>query len=96
MKWENCKYYKANKYTFNLTDKINRIVLSNIDIYQHMENIKKLLQTTSTWNDEYKWPDGCYFIAGIWVYSDYIIKKPHDQWLITQQLKYMLIELIIK
>ena len=58
----------------------NVIALSNLSIYYTWKNIKstyddKLKISASTWNEEFKLPDGSYPVSDIHDYFEYILKK---------------------
>ena len=70
----------------NLTDKIDLrkniyIALSNLRMYYTWKNIKKSYKNNKfklsvpTWNEEFKLPDGSYYISDIQDYFEYIFKS---------------------
>ena len=83
----NSKTSKQNVLLLKLTDKIDlrtgnkSIALSNLNNYYTWKNIKssynknkfKILATT--WNEEFKLPDGSYSVSDIQDYFEYILKK---------------------
>ena len=62
-------------------EKIKYIALSNLSICYTWKNIKKSYKnnefkiSATTWNEEFKLPDGSYSIADIQDYFQYILKK---------------------
>ena len=84
---ENSKTSEAHRFRLDLTDKLNRknpkknMVLANLSIYYTWENIKteynnnKFKICALTWNETFDLPDGCYSIADIQDYFEFIIKK---------------------
>ena len=88
MKSKNSKTSEPHRFKLDLTDKLNlkdptkNIVLASLSIYYPWKNIKseynnnKLKFSAPTWNDTFDVPpDGCYSIAGIQDYFEFIIKK---------------------
>ena len=81
---ENSKTFKPHVLTLKLTSKLDLrigeklIALSNLSIYYTWRNIKssynnnKFKISTSTWNDEFKLPDGLYSVSYIQDYFKYI------------------------
>ena len=57
------------------------IALSNLSIYYTWKNIKssynnnKFKISASTWNEQFKLPDGSYSVSNIQDYFEYILKK---------------------
>ena len=57
------------------------IALSNLSIYYTWKNIKssynnnKFKISASTWNEQFKLPDGSYSVSNIQDYIEYILKK---------------------
>ena len=84
MSSENSKTSKPYVLILNLTDEIDlkrvekSIASSNLSIYYTWKNIKKLNNnnkfkiSASTWNDEFKLPDGSYSISDSQDYFEYI------------------------
>ena len=84
---ENSKTSEAHRFRLDLTDKLNRknpkknMALANLSIYYTWENIKteynnnKFKICALTWNETFDLPDGCYSIADIQDYFEFIIKK---------------------
>ena len=72
----------ANKLDLKFGEKV--IALSNLSIYYTWKNIKstynnnKFKISLSTWNDEFKLPDGSYSIPDIQDYFEYILKKHRE------------------
>ena len=66
----------TNKLDLRIGGKV--IALSNRSIYYTWENIKssynnkKFKISGTTWNDEFKLPDGSYFVSDIQDYFEYI------------------------
>ena len=87
MNSENNKTLKPHLLTLNLTNKLDLrlgekvIALSNLSIYYTWKNIKssynnnKFKISASTWNEEFKLPDGSYSVSDIQDYFEYILKK---------------------
>ena len=70
----------ANKLNLRIGKKI--IALSNLSIYYAWKNIKSSYNnnnqfkiSASTWNEEFKLPDGSYSVSHIEDYFEYILKK---------------------
>ena len=84
---ENSKTSKSHVLKLKLTSKIDLrlgekvIALSNLSIYYTWRNIKssydnnKFKISASTWNDEFKLPDGLHSVSDIQDYFKYIFKK---------------------
>ena len=57
------------------------VALSNLSIYYTWKNIKRLYKnnrfeiSASTWNGEFKVPDGSYSVSDIQDYLEYILRK---------------------
>ena len=51
------------------------IYLSHVEIYKKQYKNNKLKLTASTWNNEFKFPDGSYAVSDIQDYTENIIKK---------------------
>ena len=72
----------TSKIDLRLGEKV--IALSNLSIYYTWRNIKssynnnKFKISASTWNDEFKLPDGLYSVSDIQDYFKYIFKK-HEE-----------------
>ena len=87
MNSENSKTSKPHILKLKLTDKLDLrigekvIALSNLSIYYTWKNIKssynnnKFKISASTWNEEFKLPDGSYSVSDIQDYFEYILKK---------------------
>ena len=73
------KWKLANKLHLRIGEKV--IALSNLSIYNTWKNIKssynnnKFKRSASTWNEEFKLPDGFYSVSDIQYYFEYILKK---------------------
>ena len=69
----------ASKLDLRTGEKV--IALSNLSIYYTWKNIKSSYNNTkfkisaSTWNEEFKLPDGSYSVSDIQDYFEYILKK---------------------
>ena len=71
------------KFTSKLDLRIGEkvIALSNLSIYYTWKNIKssynnnKFKISASTWNEQFKLPDGSYSVSNIQDYIEYILKK---------------------
>ena len=84
---ENSRTSKPHILKLKLTDKLDLrigkkvIALSNLSIYYTWKNIKssynnnKFKISASTWNEEFKLPDGSYSVSDIQDYFEYILKK---------------------
>ena len=64
----------------NLKNPNNNMALANLSIYYTWKNIKseynnKYKISVPTWNNEFKFPDGSYFVSDIQDYFEYINKK---------------------
>ena len=100
MSSENSKASKPHILKLKLTNKLDLrldekvIALSNLSIYYTWKNIKssynnnKFKISASTWNQEFKLPDGSYSVSDIQDYFKYISKK-HSEILISRQYRYM-------
>ena len=87
MNTENSKTNKPHRFRLSLADKLNlkspikNMALVNLSIYYTWKNIKsgynnnKFKISAPTWNDEFNFPNGCYSIADIQDYFEFIIKK---------------------
>ena len=87
MNTENSKTNEPHRFKLDLTDKLNlknpnkNMALANLSIYYTWKNIKseynnnKFKISAPTWNDTFDLPDGCYSIADIQDYFEFIIKK---------------------
>ena len=87
MNAENSKTSEPNRFTLDLTDKLNlkdpnkNIVLASLSIYYTQKNIKseysnnKFKISVPVWNDTFELPDGSYSIDDIQDYFGFIIKK---------------------
>ena len=83
---DNSKASKAHILKLKLTSKLDLrigekvIALSNLSIYYTWKNIKstyndnKFKISASTWNEEFKLPDGSYPVSDIQDYFEYILK----------------------
>ena len=84
----NSKYsWTSDRHSLSLTVKMNLkkrdkyVHLSNLSIYYTWRNIKisykkkKFKISASTWNEEFKLPDGTYSVLDIQDYFEYTIKK---------------------
>ena len=89
----NTEYSKTSepyRFKLDLTDKLNlknpnkNTAFANLSIYYTWKNIKseynynKLKISASTWNDTFDLPDGCYSIADIQNYFEFIIKETRN------------------
>ena len=84
---ENSKTNQPHRFKLDLTDKLNlknpnkNMALANLSIYYTWKNIKseynnnKFKISAPTWNDTLDLPYGCYSIADIHDYLEFIIKK---------------------
>ena len=84
---DNSKASKPHILNLKLTSKLDLrlgekvITLSNLSIYYTWKNIKssynnnKFKISASTWNEEFKLPDGSYSVLDIQDYFEYILKK---------------------
>ena len=84
---DNSKAPKPHILKLKLTSKLDLrigkkvIALSNLSIYYTWKNIKssynnnKFKISASTWNEEFKLPDGSYSVSDIQDYFKYILKK---------------------
>ena len=87
MKTENSKTSEQNKFVLNLLQRLDLkssniyVALQNFFIYNTWKNIRqqckniKLKIIAPTWKDKLKLPDGCYSVADIQDYTEYIIKN---------------------
>ena len=87
MNSENSKTSEYHALVLKLTDKLilrrsqKTVALSNLSIYYTWKNIKssynnnKFKISASTWNEEFKLPDGSYSVSDIQDYFEYILKK---------------------
>ena len=87
MNSENSRASKPHILKLKLTSKLDLrigkkvIALSNLSIYYTWKNIKssynnnKFKISASTWNEEFKLPDGSYSVSDIQDYFKYILKK---------------------
>ena len=88
MNSDNSKASKPHILKLKLTSKLDLrigkkvIGLSNLSIYYFWKNIKssysnnnKFKISASTWNEEFKLPDGSYSVSDIQDYFEYILKK---------------------
>ena len=86
MNSDNSKSSKPHILKLKLTSKLDLrldekvIALSNLSIYYTWKNIKssynnKFKISPSTWNEEFKLPDGSYSVSDIQDYFEYILKK---------------------
>ena len=87
MNTANSKAKHSNKFVYNFTDKLNlknpnkNIELANLSIYYTWKNVKsdynnnKFKIPAPTLSDTFDVPDGCYSIAALQNYFEYIIKK---------------------
>ena len=87
MNSDNSKASKPHILKLKLTSKLDLrigkkvIALSNLSIYYTWKNIKssynnnKFKISASTWNEEFKLPDGSYSVSDIQDYFKYILKK---------------------
>ena len=87
MNSDNSKASKPRILKLKLTSKLDLrigkkvIALSNLSIYYTWKNIKssynnnKFKISASTWNEEFKLPDGSYSVSDIQDYFEYILKK---------------------
>ena len=84
----NSKYsWTSDRHSLSLTVKMNLkkrdkyVHLSKLSIYYTWKNIKisykkkKFKISASTWNEEFKLPDGTYSVLDIQDYFEYTIKK---------------------
>ena len=86
MNSDNSKASKPHILKLKLTSKLDLrigekvIALSNLSIYYTWKNIKstyndnKFKISASTWNEEFKLPDGSYPVSDIQDYFEYILK----------------------
>ena len=99
MNSDNSKSSKPHILKLKLTSKLDLrlgekvIALSNLSIYYTWKNIKssynnKFKISPSTWNEEFKLPDGSYSVSDIQDYFEYIMKK-HGKILKSHQYRYM-------
>ena len=84
---ENNKTSEPHTLKLNLTDQLDLradkkvIALSNLRIYYTWNNIQssynnnKFKISATTWNEEFRLPDGSYSISDIEDYFEYILKK---------------------
>ena len=87
MNSENSKTSKQHVLKLKLTSKLDLrigekvIALSNLSIYYIWKNLKSIYNNNkfkilaSTWNEEFKLPDGSYSVSDIEDYFEYILKK---------------------
>ena len=87
MNSDNSKASKPHILKLKLTSKLDLrigekvIALSNLSIYYTWKNVKssynnnKFKISASTWNEEFKLPDGSYSVSDIQDYFEYILKK---------------------
>ena len=87
MNSENSKTSNQHVLKLKLTSKLDLgigekvIALSNLSIYYTWKNVKssynnnKFKISASTWNEEFKLPDGSYSVSDIQDYFEYILKK---------------------
>ena len=86
MNSDNSKASKPHIFKLKQTSKLDLrigkkvIALSNLSIYYTWKNIKssynnKFKISPSTWNEEFKLPDGSYSVSDIQDYFEYILKK---------------------
>ena len=75
----------ANRFKYDLIDKLDLKALANLSIYYTWKNVKstfnnnKLKISAPTWNETFDLPDGSY-ISEIQDYFEYIIKKKNNNW----------------
>ena len=96
MNSENSKTSDLHRVLFSFTDKINLkrsdkcVALSNLSIYYTWKNIKKSYKNNKlkilapAWNEEFKLPDGSYYVLGIQDYFKYILKNMKQLLIILQ------------
>ena len=107
MNSENSNSTDAHRLRLNLADKINlqrsdKLVASlDLSIYCTWKNLKRSYKNNkfkiseTTWDEEFKLPDGSYSISDIQGYLEYIIKK-HETLTDIHQSKYMSTEFRIE
>ena len=107
MNSENSNSTDAHRLRLNLADKINlrrsdKLAASlDLSIYCTWKNLKrshknnKFKISKTTWDEEFKLPDGSYSISDIQGYFEYIIKK-HETLADIHQSKYMSTEFRIE
>ena len=93
---ENGKTSNPYRQLLNLRDNIylrkkdKYVALSNLSIYYTWKNMKKLYKNNKfkisapTWNEEFEWPDGSYFISDIQDYFEYILKNMKQLLIVLQ------------
>ena len=96
MNSENSKTSNPYRQLLNLRDNIylrkkdKYVALSNLSIYYTWKNMKKLYKNNKfkisapTWNEEFEWPDGSYFISDIQDYFEYILKNMKELLIVLQ------------
>ena len=96
MNSENGKTSNPYRQLLNLRDNIylrkkdKYVALSNLSIYYTWKNMKKLYKNNKfkisapTWNEEFEWPDGSYFISDIQDYFEYILKNMKQLLIVLQ------------
>ena len=92
----NNKTSDSHRLLPKLWDKINLkrsdkcVALSNLSIYYTWKNIKKSYKNNKlkilapAWNEEFKLPDGSYYVLGIQDYFKYILKNMKQLLIILQ------------
>ena len=87
MNTKNSKTNEPHRFRLDLTDKCNlknlkkNMALANLNVYYTWKNIKieynnnKFKISAPTWNETFDLPDGCYSIADIQDYFEFVIKK---------------------
>ena len=86
MNKENSKTNEPQKIVPNLLQRLDLrrskkccssklIYLSHVEIYKKQYKNNKLKLTASTWNNEFKFPDGSYAVSDIQDYIENVIKK---------------------
>ena len=96
MNSEDGKTSNPYRQLLNLRDNIylrkkdKYVALSNPSIYYTWKNMKKLYKNNKfkisapTWNEEFEWSDGSYFISDIQDYFEYILKNMNQLLIVLQ------------
>ena len=96
MNSEDGKTSNPYRQLLNLRDNIylrkkdKYVALSNPSIYYTWKNMKKLYKNNKfkisapTWNEEFEWSDGSYFISDIQDYFEYILKNMKQLLIVLQ------------
>ena len=83
---ETSKTNEPHKFALNFSQRLDlkssnkHVTLQNLSIYYTWKNIRrqyknnKLKVIAPTWNDEFRLPDGSYFVSDIQDYIEYVIK----------------------